>query len=243
MGQVALIMAKITNKQVDKEMSKTTEFFTDICINKLSWWISVLFMIGASLFALACVLFLQDFSNVFLNGIVFFVGSIFFTSAAYCQYFQVINSSLTINNKNKKIIWFTFHSTNKGYWTAFTQWVGTLFFNVNTFDGLLNLGWFEQDLLIWVPNIIGSLLFQCAGTLAMFDISSKWWKSIKNLNWWVAFINFLGCVAFIFSACLAFFVPEPLITLAKIATSFTLVGAICFFASAYLSLPVNKQLK
>lgn len=199
---------------------------------QLTWWIAVLFMIGASFFAAGSVLFLQGFQNGFLNGLVFFIGSIFFTSAAYCQYYQVINTQSNIQK------WFSWEPNKIGFWAALAQFVGTLFFNVNTFDSLFNLGWIGQELFIWMPNIIGSILFQISGTVTMFEISRSWWSGKnKNIGWWVGIIGFSGCVAFMISACLAIVVPHPLHILAMWATIFTLAGAICFFVSAYLMIP------
>lgn len=199
---------------------------------KLTWWIATLFMVGSSLFAWGSILFLQGYQNQFLNGVVFFIGSIFFTSAAYCQYYQSINTGAGPRK------WFSWKVAGIGTWAALTQFVGTVLFNFNTFDAFLNLGWLGQDLLIWAPDILGSILFQVSGTLAMFEISRRWWCMKKlTLGWWIGIINFLGCVTFLISACLAFVTPHPLHDLAGWATVFTLLGAICFFVGSYLMLP------
>jgi hypothetical protein len=112
-------------------------------------------------------------------------------------------------------------------------------FNVNTFDAFLNLALIGQDLLIWVPDMVGSILFQISGTLAVVELCHRWfcWRE-RSLAWWSTMINFVGCVAFLISACLAFVRPEPLLAnLAFYATIFTLIGAVCFFVGAYLILP------
>jgi len=101
---------------------------------------------------------------------------------------------------------------------------------------LFNLGWFAQDLLVWTPNILGSILFQISGSLALIEICKRWWCwNIRQLTWWIGAINFAGCVAFLVSAILAFTPPAPTNALIiNWATTFTLIGAICFFAGAFL---------
>lgn len=200
--------------------------------NQLTWWIATLFMIGSFLFVLGSILFLQGFQDAFVNGVVFFIGSIFFTSAAYCQYYQSINS------KAAKRKWFAWQPTRLLFLAALTQFVGTILFNINTFDAFLNLGWIGQDLLVWAPDILGSILFQISGTLAMFEINRRWWATRnRNITWWIGIINLTGCVTFLISACLAFVTPHPLHDLAQWSTSFTLIGAICFLLGSYLMWP------
>ena len=185
---------------------------------QLGWWIAVLFMIGASLFALGSALFLAKLSHAFLLASIFFTGSLFFTSAAFCQFQQARNTSRT------------------AFWSPFSQLIGTLMFNMNTFDAFFDFGWFAQDLLVWTPDILGSILFQISGSLALIEICKRWWCwNIRQLTWWIGAINFAGCVAFLVSAILAFTPPAPTNALIiNWATTFTLIGAICFFAGAFL---------
>ena len=101
---------------------------------------------------------------------------------------------------------------------------------------LFDFGWFAQDLLVWTPDILGSILFQISGSLALIEICKRWWCwNIRQLTWWIGAINFAGCVAFLVSAILAFTPPAPTNALIiNWATTFTLIGAICFFAGAFL---------
>lgn len=212
--------------------------------HQLAWWIAVLFMIGSAHFVVGSLLFLAGFSNAALNNMVFFIGSIFFTSAGYSQYYQSINSqtAITASPQDHKRRWFAWQPGRIDFWITFSQLLGTLMFNVNTIDAYLGLGWLGwlgQDLTIWVPDIIGSSLFQISGTLAVFEICHHWWCwRYRSLEWWSTIINFVGCVAFLISAVFAFVRPHPLIeNLATYATIFTLIGAVCFFVGAYLLWP------
>lgn len=188
---------------------------------QLTWWIANLFMIGSAFFALGCILYLSNIQHELILDSVFFTGSLFFTSAAFCQFRQSLNAN--------KII----------YYSALSQFIGTLMFNANTFDAFFNLGWIEHDLLVWTPNMLGSILFQLSGSLAMKDICKSWWCwKIQSIDWWIGSINFTGCVAFLISACLSFVSPSPIsYALPVYATIFTLIGACCFFIGAFLMHP------
>lgn len=187
---------------------------------QLSWWVAVLFMIGAALFALGCALYLAGVQHERVLESLFFTGSIFFTSAACCQLHQAIKESKSAR------------------WSALSQLIGTFMFNMNTFDSFFNLDWIEQDFLVWTPNILGSILFQISGSLAMRDICKRWWCwDIQSIDWRIGVINFGGCLAFLISAAFAFVTPSTASTvLAVWATIFTLIGACCFFAAALCTL-------
>lgn len=192
-----------------------------------NWWIAVLFMIGAALFALGCVFFLSNFQDKSVLDTVFFVGSIFFTSAAFTQFRRAIIA------RAGKVV----------YWSGLSQLIGTLMFNMNTFDAFFDLSWVERDLLIWTPNILGSILFQISGSLAMFAICKRWWSwQFYSITWWIGFVNLIGCAAFFVSAMLAFSLVIPIPPAMVVwSTSFTLLGALCFFIGAFLMWPEMSQ--
>ena len=193
--------------------------------DRLNWWIAVLFMIGAFGFILGSLIFLAGYSNGFTINLVFFIGSIFFTAAGYSQYNQSINAETAIGvgprAHNRK--WFAWQPGRVDFWVTFSQFLGTILFNFNTLDAFLNLGWLGQDLAIWVPDMVGSILFQISGTLAVLEICQRWWCwQRRSISWWITVINFSGCVAFLISAFLAFVRPDPLFeNLAVFATIFS----------------------
>lgn len=215
------------------------------CPRSLNWWIAVLFMIGASHFVLGSVLFLAGFKRYLILNLIFFIGSTFFTSAGYSQYHQSINAETTVGGdvQNAKRKWLAWQPVRIDFWVTFSQFLGTIMFNFNTFDAFLNLGWIGQDLLIWVPDMVGSIFFQISGTLAIFEVCHRWWCwRSRNIDWWITIINFAGCVAFLISAFLAFIRPNPIFNnLALWSTAFTMIGAVCFFVGAYLMWPEMAQ--
>ena len=209
--------------------------------DQLNWWIALLFMIGASGFILGSLLFLGGYDNTFVNSAVFFVGSLFFTSAGYSQYYQSINADTVVGRGPQAHVrkWLAWQPRRIDFWVTFSQFLGTIMFNFNTFDAFLNLGWLGQDLAIWVPDVVGSILFQISGTLAVVELCHRWWcRRSRSLPWWSTMINFVGCVAFSISALMSFVRPDPLYdNLAVYATIFILIGAVCFFVGAYLMWP------
>jgi hypothetical protein len=75
-------------------------------------------------------------------------------------------------------------------------------FNINTFDAMLpNLNWRQQELEIWMPNIMGSILFLSSGYLAFVETCHKHiaWRP-TDLVWWITLINLLGCIGFMIAA-------------------------------------------
>lgn len=211
--------------------------------SSLNWWIAVLFMIGAGCFVFGSVLVLAGVTAIYLLALIFFIGSIFFTSAGYSQYYQSINNPDTLGNDGRplpqKRRYFGWQPKRIGFWATFPQFLGTLAFNLSTFAGFLTVQWLGYDILVWVPDYVGSVLFLISGVAAVFEFCYRWWCwQSKNLTWWIVIINYIGCIAFMISAFVAFVRPNPIFAnLATWATIFTLIGALCFFVAAYLMWP------
>jgi hypothetical protein len=95
------------------------------------------------------------------------------------------------------------------------------------------------DVLVWIPDFVGSILFLVSGVAGVFEFCHHFWCwQRKSLTWWIVMINFIGCVAFMTSAIVAFVRPDPIFdNLVTWATIFTLIGAACFFVGAYLMWP------
>lgn len=169
---------------------------------ELNWWIATVFALGAFLFGAGCVLSLVPslptslgLSPTQVNG-VFFAGSIPFTTAAYLQLYQAANApgldSVSVQLPTSRRL-FGWSPGNIGWLSCALQFSGTVLFNFNTFDAMIpGLDWFQQELEIWLPNIIGSILFLASGYLAFVETCHKHlaWRP-RELSWWVTFINLL----------------------------------------------------
>ena len=224
---------------------------------ELGWWISVLFMIGSSCFALASLAGIAPhllgalFQQASVLNAVFFSGSIFFTSAAYLQLLEAANADRRKAQANGQtpahpFCWLGWQPKQIGWLAAFIQFIGTLLFNLNTADALLpNLNWFQQDLLIWTPDVIGSICFLLASWLAVLECCHgiAFWK-IQGIGWWVAMINLLGSLAFGLAAFYSLTLPHSSSILDLFANNlWTFIGAFCFLFAAGLLLPEMAQKK
>ena len=216
---------------------------------QLNWWIGVVFAAGALLFAIASILCLSpalaitwSLDSTEVNG-VFFAGSIPFTIAAYLQLFQAANAGDFLTDDPsapKRVTPFGWRPHDIGWLSCALQFVGTILFNFNTFDAMIpSLTWFQQDLVIWSPDMVGSVLFLASGYLALIETCHAHWAwKPASLSWWIVFANLLGCVCFMISALFALILPGPAnIERITLSTVFTLLGAIGFLVGSLLMLP------
>ncbi|TWU18950.1 hypothetical protein Poly21_11210 [Allorhodopirellula heiligendammensis] len=216
---------------------------------KLNWWIGTIFATGSMLFTLASLLVLSPtVARAFALdareiNIIYFVGSIAFTTAAYLQLFQaanVIPPNVHLSSSTARRKLFGWRPGDIGWMSSALQFIGTILFNFNTFDALVpGLSWIEQDFVIWLPDFAGSILFLSSGYLAFIETCHQLWAwKPDNISWWVVLINLAGCVGFMVSAVLSIVLPgSPHPEIASIATAFTLQGAICFLTGSLLMLP------
>ena len=216
---------------------------------KLNWWIGAVFAVGSLFFAVASMLALSPglaarwwISGSEVNAI-FFAGSIPFTVAAYLQLFQAANAGHFLEDPSlseRQTQFFGWRPHDIGWLSCAFQFVGTILFNFNTFDAMIpSLTWFEQDLVIWLPNLLGSILFLLSGYLAFGETCHAYWAwRPRSLSWWIVFVNLLGCVGFMVSALFSIALPGLKIgSAAMLAVAFTLQGAICFLLGSLLMLP------
>ncbi len=221
---------------------------------KLNWWISILFAVGSLLFIAASLLGLSPvLVSVLHLGVsqvnaIFFAGSIPFTLAAYLQLVQAANADEFGDGEirvgeplpSKRLVLFGWRPRDAGWLSSVLQFIGTILFNFNTFDAMLpSLSWFQQDLMIWVPNVVGSILFLASGYLAFIEVCHQHWAwELKDLSWWVVFTNLLGCVGFMISAVFAIVLPGPVNVVAvTVSTACTLSGATGFLVGSLLMIP------
>ena len=175
-------------------------------------------------------------------GCVFFAGSIFFTSAAWLQWLEALNADVATAFESAHVQWrwIGWCPRNLGYLACAVQLVGTLLFNFNTADALISaLSWGEQDLVIWVPDMLGSVCFLVASYLAYAEVSHGAASfAPRNVSWWIAIVNLLGSFAFQLSASMAFAGPSPAPSDRVFwSTVWTAVGALGFRTGAYLMIP------
>lgn len=218
-----------------------------------NWSVGAIFAIGSFLFMIGSVMSLMPEGpwqppNAWTNG-VFFLGSIPFTMAGYLQHFQSANAADFTPSPGsaepRKISWIGWKPGSVGWLSTFTQFVGTIAFNFNTFDAMVAPDtWNAQDELVWLPDMLGSILFLVSGYLAYIEAGHRYWSwRPHDLAWRIAFINLVGCVAFMTAAILSY---TPRISEASwittASTAHLLAGASCFFAGALLSMRESRSL-
>jgi len=183
------------------------------------WWVAVLFMVGSACFALGAVPAYLDLVGVKADGVTFFVGSLFFTSAAALQ------------------LWLSTDRAQR--WAGGVQFVGTLLFNVSTFAALnASLSADQADHRVWTPDVLGSIAFLVASALAYAEVRRPWlrWRPL-DLGWSIATLNMVGSIAFGVSAAAAYVLSNDTLRDAQRANAGTFVGAICFLVGAALLIP------
>jgi YrhK-like protein len=159
------------------------------------------------------------------DAVLFFVGSLFFTFAAALELRQAtLRRGVRFGGDP---IW----------WSAAIQFVGTLLFNLDTFDAMqTGLSTQQDDRLIWTPDLVGSAAFLISGALAYRVASST---GERDRAWRMAAVNLLGCVLFGISAIASYVVPDSGSILDLAAANWgTGLGAACFFAGAVLLWPI-----
>src|SRR5881394_3333697 len=106
--------------------------------DRMGWWMGVLFGIGSSCFAVAAIASQWASAPRPAIGVTYFVGSIFFTVAAYLQFSEAVNVEhgplrSATTPRWRPASW----EPRRIDWLASTiQLAGTLFFNVSTFAGM-----------------------------------------------------------------------------------------------------------
>jgi hypothetical protein len=171
---------------------------------------------------------------------VYFIGSLFFTSASYLQYLQAINARGTGDQPAIRR-WFAIMPQSLGWWAAAVQLAGTVFFNVTTFAAL-HTGFtvHQQNLRVWSPDFFGSICFLVASWFAIEEIrapeSRRRWRW-HEIPWRIVWLNMIGSIFFMASAIAAFVRPatDELLS-ASIANGGTFLGAVCFLRAAWLLL-------
>lgn len=193
----------------------------------------ILFVVGSACFAVGS--FPVYFNNLPAQvvGVTFFIGSIFFTSAGLTQLQDVTAGPRRLVQLDDKV-----------WWATVVQFVGMLFFNVNTFRAaFVDVPTDEVNRLIWAPDFFGSIAFLVASHLAWLAVCGRLWCVRRtSADWWIAALNYVGSIFFMLSAFGAFTLEttgQPVnIALVNVGT---FIGAVCFLLGGYLLLPGRED--
>ncbi len=216
---------------------------------RLNAAIAWLFMVGSACFVLGSVPAYLDAVGGWADGITYFVGSIFFTSASYCQLVQAQSPATTGVDRagqDRRV------PANRWGWlphdrnwlAAATQFPGTVFFNISTFAALThNATAAESNRYVWRPDLYGSVLFLVASAYGILAVSRRFLSlDTASMPWQIAWVNMLGSVLFMASALASYVLPstDELVS-TRVAVAGTLLGAVCFLVGAALMLPAWRR--
>lgn len=182
----------------------------------------VLFTIGSFCFMLGSFAPYYEHLDATVVAVTFFVGSIFFTSAATLQ---------ERASRAPGVPMWTRDPARLGWWSASTQWIGTFAFNLSTFAAIVQgLSASQEKRLVWSPDAIGSVLFLVSG---FAGLAAVYVVHVTRRDRGMAILNLLGSVFFGISAVGAYVIPDTgdLYNL-RWANSGTFLGGVCFFAAS-----------
>lgn len=181
-------------------------------------WIAILFAIGSILFLVGPFPGYLQLVGSEADGITFFVGSLFFTSAALLQARQ---------------------ASQEDRLTTLIQFAGTIFFNVSTFRAMqASIETSQVDRLVWAPELVGSICFLVSGVVAYLTVRRAGHAVRRNTEWRIAVANLAGCVLFGISAIAGYVVPSSGTALDLAAANWTTsLGAFFFLVGSLLLVP------
>jgi len=201
----------------------------------------VLFAVGSICFALGS--FPPYATGVGTNpdDLTFFIGSIFFTTASFLQYYETACAPSSLDRVGRRgfgaLLKVQHHRID--WWAAIIQFAGTLWFNRTTLSALLvGLGASPAHHPVWRPDALGSVCFLVSSWLAWAEECHgpfAWRPAL--LSWWITLLNLVGSVAFGASAIASYVKPNGQLVSLALTNLGTFVGAVCFFVGAVLLLP------
>jgi hypothetical protein len=208
----------------------------------LAWWVAVLFIFGSACFVVGPAPGYLAWVGFTADAVTFFVGSLFFTSAALLQYIEVAAAPRSAAGAGSSVRrpFLGIETGRIDWWAAAVQLVGTLFFNVTTFAALnASLDATQARHRIWTPDVLGSICFLVASELAFAEVGHHLVSWIpRSRTWRITALNLFGSVAFGVSAIASFVLPttgEP--ASLWLTNAGTFAGAVCFLIGAVLLLP------
>jgi hypothetical protein len=194
------------------------------------------FAIGSAAFALGSAPGFASAASPTAANITFFVGSWFFSAAAFIQ-FQLcgpfrggaaIKGSARVGREVHVSEWLS----------AAVQLVGTVAFNISTGAALIVHSIEDQDRYSWRPDVYGSVAFLVSSGFAVFATELYRRRDEPDAPGWLAtVINTVGSVAFGFSAVGAYVDESGTPVAPLLDRGGTFVGALCFLVAALVSLP------
>jgi hypothetical protein len=228
---------------------------------RLNAMIAWLFMVGSACFVLGSVPAYLNAVGGTVDGVTYFVGSIFFTCASFAQLAQAQSPAMTSvdatgQHRPAPLHLYGWLPHDRNWLAAATQFPGTIFFNVSTLAALThNANAAQEDRYVWRPDLYGSTLFLVSSAFAVLAVSGEAprgeagagarggaRRGARSTPWRIAWLNMVGSILFMASALASYVLPatdELLST--RVSVVGTLLGAACFLGGAALMFPAWRQ--
>lgn len=215
---------------------------------RLNAAVATLFVVGSACFVLGSIPVYVTTVPSLVDGVTYFVGSLFFTSASLLQLLQAQNPAMTDLDRareNRPVPLTGWRSLphDRNWLAAVAQFPGTLFFNVSTAAALVrNTTVQQQDRHVWRPDLLGSILFLVASTFGILALGHFWRLRPRSLPWQIAWINMAGSIFFMASALASFILPSSgEVINTRVTVAGTMLGAVCFLVGAALMFPAWRR--
>jgi hypothetical protein len=213
-------------------------------LRRLNIIASIAFVVGGGLFAAGAAVAQFASASATECASIYFTGGLFFNTGGYVSLLQVINAPRHAAGGEGRLIsrrwrWWSYEPVRVDWLSSFFLFAGTLVFAVNLLDSFLTgLSVQQTNRLIWVPDVIGCVLFLISGHLAFLEVChGRLCLRPRGCGWWIVAVNQLGSALFMVSALAAYTrhtTGSPVN--ADIADWGTLTGALCFSAAGVLQL-------
>jgi hypothetical protein len=197
-------------------------------------WMALAFALGSTCFLIGPFPGYIQLVGDDVDAITFFVGSILFTTGGALQALIAWPARRTRG------------APSAAFSAAAIQSLGTLFFNVTTFQALHeSTSASGYDRLVWRPDALGSICFLVSGVIAYLASPRRGWLPMRQASgWWEPGVNLLGCIFFGISAVAGYVVPSTGSVLDLAAANLnTSLGAACFLACALATLRTDRTVK
>jgi hypothetical protein len=117
----------------------------------------------------------------------------------------------------------------------FAYIIGAILFNVNTGLGFNSLNEFQEKVYVWLPAVVGSVLFSLGGGLECYH--NKIWKwNCGNPTHWLSLFNFVGGLLFLWAGVAGIIgVADEHLSMLMIDLTY-LLGSACFLFGGVIAL-------
>ena len=204
-------------------------------------WMGWLFVVGSACFAAGVPVSQVQSLAPTVAAAIFFIGSIFFTSASSVQ---MRLAWVGMPRGGRTTTQALLHLRDPNWSSAVVQWVGTIFFNGTTLAALIQVSGKASvsDQVVWRPDAIGSVLFLVSSAIALAPESrTARHEHVRDRSWAIAVLNMVGSIFFGISAVGAWVVPATDEVLNSAwANGGTFLGAVCFLIGAWLVIPKRR---